>query len=62
MLMLSTGIPELQRAEDITWLKQVLLQDSNDDAAAKHFRQQVQLALENKRTLNHDYIHIVAHT
>lgn len=62
MLMLSTGIPELQRAEDIMWLKSVLLQDKADDHASKHYREQIGEALTNKRTLINDYIHIVAHT
>jgi hypothetical protein len=62
MLMLSTGIPELQRASDIMWLKTVLMQEATDDVAAKYYRVQIQAALENKRTLINDYIHIVAHT
>lgn len=60
-LMLSTGIPELQSKADIMWLKSVLLIDSTNTAAANHYRQQITDALNNKRTLINDYIHIVAH-
>lgn len=60
-LMLSTGIPELQRKEDITWLKTVLLVNASDEEAATHYRTQIEEALNNKRTLINDYIHIIAH-
>lgn len=61
MLMLSTGIPELQKAEDIFWLKSVLLFGKSDDEASAHYRVQIGEALNNKRTLVNDYIHILAH-
>jgi phosphatidylinositol kinase/protein kinase (PI-3 family) len=60
-LMLSTGIPELQDVNDIMWLKTVLIPNASDDAAAKHYRQQIAEAVQNKRTLINDYIHILAH-
>ena len=61
MLMLSTGIPELQKVEDISWLKSVLLFDRSDEEASAHYRGQITEALTNKRTLVNDYIHILAH-
>jgi hypothetical protein len=61
MLMLSTGIPELQKAEDISWLKSVLLFGRSDEEASRHYREQISEALNNKRTLVNDYIHILAH-
>eukprot|EP00966_Prymnesium_polylepis_P055062 1272943-Prymnesium_polylepis.1 len=36
-LMLSTGIPELQKAEDIHWLRDSLRPSLGDDAAAEYF-------------------------
>lgn len=62
MLMLSTGIPELQTAADIGWLKQVLITHLDDAEAAAEFRKRIQEALENKRTLLNDYVHILAHS
>jgi phosphatidylinositol-4,5-bisphosphate 3-kinase len=62
MLMLSTGIPELQRPEDITWLKSVLMPGRSDDAAAAHYRVLIKEALANRRTLLNDYVHILAHS
>lgn len=61
MLMLSTGIPELQKVEDIFWLKSVLLIDRTDEEASAHYKTQIGEALNNKRTLINDYIHILAH-
>lgn len=61
MLMLSTGIPELQKVEDIFWLKSVLLFDRTDEEASAHYKQLIGEALNNKRTLINDYIHILAH-
>jgi phosphatidylinositol-4,5-bisphosphate 3-kinase len=60
-LMLSTGIPELQRSDDITWLKTVLLPEADDETASRTYRALIQEALVNKRTLINDYIHIMAH-
>lgn len=61
MLMLSTGIPELQRVEDIEWLRGVLLVDRSDEEAAEHYRLQISLALTNVRSLLNDCIHIMTH-
>ena len=61
VLMLSTGIPELQTPGDVVWLETVLMAEAADDVASKRYRQLIAEALANKRTLINDYIHIVAH-
>ncbi|ESS65610.1 phosphatidylinositol 3-kinase 2 [Trypanosoma cruzi Dm28c] len=61
MLMLSTGIPELQKIEDIGWLRTVLLIDRSSEEAREHYRLQIALATSNFRTLFNDYIHIMTH-
>ncbi|RNF26960.1 putative phosphatidylinositol 3-kinase 2 [Trypanosoma conorhini] len=61
MLMLSTGIPELQKVEDIGWLRTVLLIDRSSEEATEHYKLQISLAMANFRALFNDYIHIVTH-
>ena len=60
-LMLSTGIPELQKPDDIEWLQNVLLvgDDAADDAlAARIYEEKIRDSLNNKRILVNDYIHM----
>ncbi|ORC86378.1 phosphatidylinositol 3-kinase 2 [Trypanosoma theileri] len=61
LLMLSTGIPELQKVEDIEWLRSVLLIGRTDEEAKEHYKIQISLAIANIRTLFNDYIHIMTH-
>ncbi|KAG5483263.1 hypothetical protein LSCM1_04804 [Leishmania martiniquensis] len=61
MLMLSTGIPELQTLHDIEWLRTVLLLNRSDEEASEHYKNLINDALNNFRTLLNDYIHIMAH-
>lgn len=61
MLMLSTGIPELQIKEDIQWLRNVLLIGRTDDEAREHYKGLVSAAVNNVRSVINDYIHIMAH-
>ncbi|KAG5505048.1 hypothetical protein JIQ42_04232 [Leishmania sp. Namibia] len=61
MLMLSTGIPELQTLDDIEWLRTVLLLNRTDEEASEHYKNLITDALNNFRTLLNDYIHIMAH-
>ncbi|KPA77138.1 putative phosphatidylinositol 3-kinase 2 [Leptomonas pyrrhocoris] len=61
MLMLSTGIPELQTLDDIEWLRTVLLINRTDDEATEHYKSLINDAVSNFRTLLNDYIHIMAH-
>eukprot|EP01064_Diplonema_japonicum_P015114 TRINITY_DN22880_c0_g1_i1.p1 TRINITY_DN22880_c0_g1~~TRINITY_DN22880_c0_g1_i1.p1 ORF type:complete len:1152 (+),score=273.25 TRINITY_DN22880_c0_g1_i1:71-3457(+) len=61
-LMLSTGIPELQKPDDIEWLQKVLMMgEDDDDKSAKNYEENIRDSLNNKRTLFNDYIHIMAH-
>lgn len=44
MLMLSTGLPELQTYDDIEWLRTALQCDKTDQEAHEYFQQQIQNA------------------
>ncbi|KAH9597855.1 Phosphoinositide 3-kinase [Trypanosoma melophagium] len=61
LLMLSTGVPELQKVEDIEWLRNVLLIGRTDEEAKEDYKNQISLAIANIRTLFNDYIHIMIH-
>ncbi|EPY41053.1 phosphatidylinositol-4,5-bisphosphate 3-kinase [Angomonas deanei] len=61
ILMLSTGIPELESKEDIEWLRNVLLLGRSESDASEHYKSLINIALNNKRTLLNDYIHIMVH-
>ena len=63
-LMLSTGIPELQKAEDIEWLRKVLNieADFTPEQANDFFRKKIDEALDCKTTQINNAIHIVAHS
>ena len=60
-LMISTGIPELQKEEDIDWLRDRLMLGSSDEEAARHFEKQIHVSLKTKRTQINNFIHIMAH-
>jgi len=60
-LMLSTGIPELQAAEDINWLQEQMLLGADDADAAEHFAAKIDIALNTRMTQIMNYIHILAH-
>jgi len=61
MLMLETGIEELESVEDVAWLQKTLKLDYTVQKANDHFTQLTKESLENQRQLLSDYIHIVAH-
>jgi len=61
MLMLETGIEELESVDDIAWLQKTLKFDYTTQKANEHFQQLTKESLENKRQLFSDYWHIVAH-
>ncbi|EOD23593.1 hypothetical protein EMIHUDRAFT_74353 [Emiliania huxleyi CCMP1516] len=66
-LMLSTGIPELQRAEDIFWVRDCLrLGKSETQAtahpAAEHFTKLISAALSSRTTQVNNAVHIIAHS
>ena len=60
-LMLSTGIPELQRAEDINWLRDCLLIGASDEMATRHFANRIDVALATRTTQINNAVHILAH-
>ena len=61
-LMLSTGIPELQKAEDIDWLRECLLISKGEDEASRHFTDKIDVALKTRTTQLNNAVHILAHS
>ena len=61
-LMLSTGIPELQKAEDINWLRECMLIGADEAYAARHFTQKIDAALFCRTTQLNNLAHILAHS
>ena len=60
-MMLSTGIPELQKAKDIDYLRNTLCLDLADEKAAEHFGKEISSSLGCKTTIINNMIHILAH-
>jgi hypothetical protein len=60
-MMLSTGIPELQRVEDIDYLRDALMLTADETAAAARWRELVMESLSSKMTRMNNAIHIAAH-
>jgi phosphatidylinositol-4,5-bisphosphate 3-kinase len=60
-LMLSTGIPELQRAEDINWLRECMLIGHSEESASAHFANRITVALHTRTTQLNNAVHILAH-
>jgi hypothetical protein len=60
-LMLSTGIPELQREEDILYLRERIKDELSDEDGMREMEQKIHLSLKNKRLQLNNYIHIMAH-
>ena len=60
-LMLSTGIPELQKVEDIKWLRDCLTLDLTEEQAAEHFTKLISVALACRTTQVNNAVHIIAH-
>ncbi|GAB1222713.1 hypothetical protein ENUP19_0121G0064 [Entamoeba nuttalli] len=60
-LMLATGIPELQSAKDIEYMRNMFMFDKNDDEAKEAFRQLIYKCLDAwSQTVNdliHDFVH-----
>ena len=61
-LMLSTGIPELQKADDINWLRECMLIGADDQYASKHMTQKIDAALNCWTTQANNWVHIIAHS
>ena len=60
-LMVSSGMPELQTDDDISWLRDMLMLDSADEAAADHFKRKIEEAHGNKRVRLNDVAHLLKH-
>jgi phosphatidylinositol kinase/protein kinase (PI-3 family) len=60
-MMLSTGIPELQKPEDIFYLRDAFSLDLKDEDAANKFVDLIQVALNTTTTLINDTVHIMVH-
>ena len=63
--MLSTGIPELQTAEDIDWLRDktgVYGSEMSEEDAADFFEKQIYIALYTTTTQLNNAAHIIAHS
>eukprot|EP01051_Picozoa_sp_SAG22_P000606 SAG22_NODE_17_length_32684_cov_34.234095_19_plen_149_part_00 len=62
-LMLSTGIPELQKWEDILYMRKSLtpLREMTEHDASEEFRALIQTSLKTKTTQMNDAVHIMVH-
>ena len=59
--MISCGIPELEREEDIRYLQEKLMMNLNDDEAANAFRDEIVLCMNTKTTRFNEAAHIFKH-
>ena len=60
-LMVSSGMPELMTDDDISWLRDKLMLDSAEDAAAEDFKRQIEAAYKNTRVKLNDVAHLLKH-
>jgi len=60
-LMLSCGIPELQKESDMEYLKDVLVTDKSNDAAAEFFLEKLDESLNTFATVLNDTFHVIRH-
>ena len=56
--MLSTGIPELQEASDIDYLRGALCLKYDEGKASKHFQRLIKQAQNTRTTQFNDAIHV----
>ncbi|KAL4450532.1 hypothetical protein ABPG74_019430 [Tetrahymena malaccensis] len=56
-MMLSAGMPELQRESDIEYLVETLQLNLSDQEAEQHFKKQIKIAREDKFKLFDNFIH-----
>jgi len=61
-MMLSTGIPELKCVDDISYLRDALSMDLNDDRASEKFVALIHESLNTITTRANDWIHVLAHS
>ena len=60
-LMVSSGMPELMTDDDISWLRDKLMLDHAEDAAADDFKRQIEAAYKNTRVKLNDAAHLLKH-
>jgi len=60
-MMLSTGIPELQSVDDISYLREAFSLDMTDVQARDKFKKLIYDSLDTKTTQFNNAIHILAH-
>ena len=59
--MISTGMPELRRTEDMAYLLNSLVVDMSEEDARAYFERLIYVALETLMTRVNNAIHIFAH-
>jgi phosphatidylinositol-4,5-bisphosphate 3-kinase len=59
--MLSTGIPELTKEEDINYLREKLYLDVSEEKASEAFIALIEQARSTTMTQINDWIHMLAH-
>ena len=59
-LMLTANLPEVETVEDVSWVRQKLRLDLDDEAASKHFTNLIDESLHTVTTQIMDVIHIMA--
>ena len=57
VLMIGTGIPELQKLSDMDYMKNMLNLDLSDEEAAKKFIKLIKVSLESTKTLLNNLFH-----
>ena len=57
LLMLGTGIPELQKPEDIIYMKNMLNLGVSEEEAATIFKKYIQMSLDSTKTTVNNWIH-----
>jgi phosphatidylinositol-4,5-bisphosphate 3-kinase len=60
-LMLSCGIPQLQKETDLLWLKETLLTQATEEQARAHFKNLITVAMNTRTTQYNDAVHLVVH-
>lgn len=60
-LMVSCGIPELQREEDISYLRDNLMSGESDEVAAQRLTEIISQCLHTRSTQLNDAVHLLVH-
>jgi phosphatidylinositol-4,5-bisphosphate 3-kinase len=60
-LAIPCNLPELQEEKDVMWIYEKLLVGATDEAAAEHFKKQLEISLNTRGTRMNDAVHMLAH-